>query len=153
MQMAVAMDDGVVVPLRKCLRMIVVAMGEEESPSGIDKDGVIGHHVKGKQHLIDFCIAISAHGDDAVCPTVEQLHHALAVHARRQAVAWPIVEDVAQEQEGIEVLGIVESENLLQGAGGSVEVGGDKIAHDTMRVGGIYSWKISFSIWQLWSLP
>ena len=100
-QMGVAIHHGVETSRRKGLPVIHVAMGQEDFPSLVHHHGVSGQDGKQEQHLVDLGVAIAAHRHYLVSHLVQLLCHATGVKPLGQRVAWPIVHDVAQEQQHV----------------------------------------------------
>ena len=129
LKMGMTVDDGIVTPMGKCPGMIVMTVRQEVTMPAIGKDGIGGHNVEMEQHLVDLGIAVPANGNDVAGTGIEEFHYPWSIHTFRHTVTGTVIEDVAQKEERIILMGIVEAEDLLHGCGGAVEIGGDEIAH------------------------
>lgn len=122
LQVGVAMDDGIVMPLWQVVGVVPVAVCEEIASAIVGEDGVVAHDVEAEHHLVDLGVAVPAHGHDVLGVVVEEFGHALGVHPAGYAVARPVIEEVAEQNELVHLSGVVEPEDFLQRAGGAVEV-------------------------------
>ena len=64
-------------------------------------DGVVAHHRELEHHLVDFGVAVAAHGDDLVLSGVQQVRDPHGVVEVRYAVARPVVEEVAKQHDAV----------------------------------------------------
>ena len=84
-----------------------MAVRQEQLAAGlVEKRGVVGHDGKVEDHLVDLGVAVAAHRDDAVGQGVEQRNHALGGVIARQVVARSVVEQVAQQNDAVRLLGL-----------------------------------------------
>ena len=74
-----------------------VSVRREQSTPAIQRQGVIAHARKIKQHLVDFRVAIAAHRHDSLGNAVEHLCHLLRRVAVGQGIARPVVEQISQK--------------------------------------------------------
>ena len=78
-----------------------VAVGEvQDVPVGLD-EGVVGHAREVEHHLVNFGIAVAAHGNDALRQAVEQRDRLFRRVAFRQVVARAVVQQVAQQDGAV----------------------------------------------------
>ena len=128
-EMRVAEEDSVVVAGGQMVGIVDVAVGEQDAVAFVDKQHIVAHHREAEQHLVDLGIAVAAYGNDVIGQRVQCLDDALGVDALGDAVARPIVEDVAEDEEHVALLLAVKVQCTLQPGQTAVDVGDDKIAH------------------------
>ena len=134
-EMGVAEKDGVVVAGGQMVGVIDMAVSEQDAAALVDEQHIVAHHWEAEQHLVDLGIAVAAYGDDISGQRVQCRDDALGVDALGDAVAWSIVEDVAEDEEHVTLLLAIEVQCTLQPGQTAVDVGDDQIAHGD--VGGV----------------
>ena len=108
-----------------------VAVRQEQFAAGLIKQrGVVGHDGKVEHHLVDLGVAVAAHRDDAVGQGVEQRNHALGGVVARQVVARTVVEQVAQQNDAVGLLGLDGGDQALSPICRTVDVRGDEVFHE-----------------------
>ena len=93
------------------LRCVLVSVCQEYPFSALHDDGVVRHHGKRQQHLIDLGVAVASDGYDSVRQTVKCLGYALWVDAfgygvarpGSMAILWPPVATGASVGSGVGV--------------------------------------------------
>lgn len=134
-EMGVAEKDGVVVSGGQMVGIVDMAVGEQDAAALVDKQHIVAHHWEAEQHLVDLGIAVAAYGDNVIGQRIQCRDDALGVNALGDAVARPIVEDVAEDEEHVALLLAVKVQCTLQPGQTAVDVGDDQIAHGD--VGGV----------------
>lgn len=128
-KMSVAEEDCVVVPGGQMVGIVDVAVGEQDAAALVDEEHIVAHHRETEQHLVDLGIAVAAYGNDVIGQRVQCRDDALGVDALGDAVAWAVVEDVAEDEKHVTLLLTVEVQCTLQPGKAAVDVGDDQIAH------------------------
>ena len=134
-EMGVAEKDGVVVSGGQMVGVIDVAVSEQDAAALVDKQHIVTHHREVEQHLVNLGITVAAYSDDVIGQRVQCRDDALGVDAFGDAVARPIVEDVAEDEEHVALLLAVKVQCTLQPGQTAVDVRDDQIAHGD--VGGV----------------
>ena len=107
-----------------------MAVRQEQLAAGfVEQRGVVGHDGIVEDHLVDLGIAVAAHRDDAVGQGVEQRDYALGGVIARQVVARTVVEQVAQQDDAVGLLGLDGGDQALGPICRAVDVGGDEVFH------------------------
>ena len=83
---------------RQRLEAIVMPVCQEQTCSVCKHLGIVCHQGKMQQHLVDFAVTVASDSDDFIGVCVEQLPRATGVLIFRDAVARPVIERVAQEE-------------------------------------------------------
>ena len=116
------------------LRCVLVSVCQEYPFSALHDDGVVRHHWKRQQHLIDFGVAVASDGYDSVRQAVERLGYALGVDAFGYGVAWSVVEYVAQDEQHVAALTAEDVEHGLEPWQRAVYVGYYQVLHGVLRI-------------------
>ena len=122
-------DDGAGGKRRELLvRPPEVAVGEEE-PDAVGHDGRVGPEHREREHvLVDLGVAVAADGHDALGHRVERLRGGLRVVVRRDAVARPVVERVAEEADEVRRVRLDAGAQRLHRGGYAVRIGEEENA-------------------------
>ena len=114
-----------------------VAVRQEQLAAGLVKQGsVVGHDREVEHHLVDLGVAVAAHRDDAVGQGVEQRNHTLGGVVARQVVARTVIEQVAQQDDAVGLLGLDGGDQAFGPICRAVNVGSDEVFHgESFRVG------------------
>ena len=115
-----------------------VAVRQEQLATGlVEQRGVVGHEGEVEDHLVDLGIAVAADGDDAVGQGVEQRDYALGGVVARQVVARTVIEQVAQQDDAVGLLGLDGGDQALSPICRAVDVGSDKVFHGEFLSDGV----------------
>lgn len=107
-----------------------VPVGEPEGAAGlVDELGVVAHARKIQHHLVHLGLAVAAHAGDGGGQTVEHGDDLLGSIAARQVVAGAVVEEIAQEDDLVGLLGVDSLHKALAPIGRSMDVASNEILH------------------------
>lgn len=106
-----------------------VPVREEDAARAVGDERVVGHDREAQQHLVDFRIAVAAHGNDVPRVAVEQRGDARRVQALRHAVARSVVEQVAEQAEEVASVLFKKLHYAFGGGQRTVYVGGNEQFH------------------------
>ena len=132
--MSVTEEDCIVVAGGQMVGVVDMAVGEQDAAALVDEEHIVAHHREAEQHLVDLGIAVAAYGDDVIGQRVELSDNALGVDTLGYAVAWPVVEDVAEDEKHVALLLTIEVQCSLQPGQAAVDIGDDQIAHGDVSV-------------------
>ena len=146
-EMSVTEEDCIVVAGGQMVGVVDMAVGEQDAAALVDEEHIVAHHREAEQHLVDLGIAVAAYGDDVIGQRVELSDNALGVDTLGYAVAWPVVEDVAEDEKHVALLLTIEVQCSLQPGQAAVDVRDDQIAHSD--VGGMLFEEERFDVFVL----
>ncbi len=107
----------------------VTVRQEQFTASLVEQRGVVRHDGEVEDHLVDLGVAVAADGDDAVGQGVEQRNHALGSVVARQVVARAVVEQVAQQNDAVGLLGFDGGDQARGPVCRAGVVGGEEVFH------------------------
>lgn len=114
----------------QALLIIYMSVGEEQAFPLVYNQGVVGKYGELEEHLVYFGVAVASDGDNAVFQGIQPPGDGLRVEVGGHAVARAVVEQVSQQHEHIELVGLKMAEYAVECTDGAVYVGGDEILHD-----------------------
>lgn len=133
-EVGVAVEEGVDAELGEVLRIVLVSVCQEETLAIVDEQRVIGHDGELEEHLIDLGVTVATHGDDFAGQGIETLDDAGSVHALGNAIAGTVVKNVAKDDEKVVMIGLEETEHLVETGETAVDIGEDEVAHGSKKV-------------------
>lgn len=86
---------------RQGFQVVTVAMGRIDEAAALGQDGIGGHDRKFQYHLVDVGITIAADTEDRILDFVEPSKDFFRRVVLGQVVAWPVVEDIAEQDQAV----------------------------------------------------
>ena len=113
-QMCMSIYKYVVCKGSAVLFVVYMSMCKEQSAPVVYNKSVISHYWKLQKHLIHLGITVAANGNNTFLHCVKPLYNALGIYTFGYAVAWSIVENVAEDEHHLAILFLIHSQHLLQ---------------------------------------
>ena len=107
---------------RKTCLIILVPMGCKNAVPVQNEKGIIRKNGKGKHHLINLSIAISANAKDTVGDMVQHIYHFLGGISLWQVVSRPVIKDVTEKDELLRALALKSLQKLAGKKCASVDI-------------------------------
>ena len=105
---------------------------------GVPQHVVVRHAGEVQHHLVDLRLAVAAHADDAVRDSVKHRDDLLRGVVRREVVAGTVVQEVAQKDDAVRLLGIDGVHEARAPLGRAMDVGRNQELHDLLHFRGLH---------------
>ena len=109
----------------EAIRIVQMAVSQEATMPGQQQLVMRRHGRKVEQHLIDFAVAITAHGDDALAQLIQALCDLRRRITTGHRIAGAMVEQISQQQIVIRLPDRQPLQNLLETVQTTVNIGND----------------------------
>lgn len=125
-------EDGLIRHWRQMLLIPQVSVGQEKPCIGGDNLGKIAHNGELQHHLIYFGVAVAAYCDDALFFAVEEFGHFYRVILTGDAIAWAVIEGVAEQNQSVRLESVCVFKRLLQCCRYAVNIGKEENFHQSL---------------------